>query len=83
MCHIPDTPSEIPTFFPVNRMSTLPRSVSYDQVVLLSAFIAHVITRTQSIQRSGQTFNVGILMNNQRKMMHLNSQNSSVYRTNE
>ena len=64
MCHIPDTPSEIPTFFPVNRMSTLPRSVSYDQVVLLSAFIARVITQTQSIQRSGQTFNIGILMNN-------------------
>ena len=83
MRHIPDTPSEIPTFFPVNRMSTLPRSVSYDQVVLLSAFIAHVITRTQSIQRSGQTSKVAILMNNQRKTLHLNSQNSSVYRTNE
>ena len=83
MCHIPDTPSKMPIFFPVNRMSTLPRSVSYDQVVLQSAFIAHAITRTQIIRGSWQTSKVGILMNNQRKMPHLNSQNSSVYRTNE
>ena len=83
MCHIPDTPSKMPTFSPVNRMSTLPRSVSYNQVVLLSAFIAYAITRTQSIRGSGQTSKVGILMNNQRKMLHLNSQNRSVYRTNE
>ena len=80
MCHIPDTPSKMPTLFlPVNRMSTLPRSVSYDQVVLLSAFIAHAITRTLIIRGSGQTYKIRILMNNRRKMPHLNSQN----RTNE